>query len=135
MTHPKSMATVVVIFSGVWERSSMPAATEVMDASVVSGSISEMAPTVVVLPTPKPPAMTILTGIGGRDASLSALTDRAPGVGDSSETIDNPSQYGGVAGGFGLRCVQGQLTVGAQIVGEHPDHIQMHPQLRRDLRQ
>ena len=35
-----------------------------MAASVVSGSISEIDPTVVVLPTPKPPAMTTLSAMG-----------------------------------------------------------------------
>ena len=35
----------------------------VMTASVVSGSISETAPTSVVLPTPKPPAMTIFAEV------------------------------------------------------------------------
>ena len=39
-----------------------------MAASVVSGTISETAPTKVVLPTPKPPAMTILTGVGAVDS-------------------------------------------------------------------
>ncbi|GIJ21750.1 hypothetical protein Vlu01_23740 [Micromonospora lutea] len=37
----------------------------VISASVVSGAISEIEPTVVVLPTPKPPATRIFTGIGG----------------------------------------------------------------------
>jgi hypothetical protein len=44
----------------------------VMAASVRSGSISEMAPTKVVLPTPKPPAMTNLTDVM-RVAALSAV--------------------------------------------------------------
>ena len=35
----------------------------VISASVVSGVISETAPTKVVLPTPKPPATTILTDV------------------------------------------------------------------------
>jgi hypothetical protein len=43
-----------------------------MAASVRSGSISEMAPTKVVLPTPKPPAMTNLTDVM-RVAALSAV--------------------------------------------------------------
>src|SRR3954467_1186358 len=34
-----------------------------MTASVVSGSISETAPTMVVLPTPKPPAITIFAEV------------------------------------------------------------------------
>jgi hypothetical protein len=41
----------------------MPAV--VISASVVSGAISEIALTVVVFPTPKPPATMILTGRGG----------------------------------------------------------------------
>src|ERR1700744_6124280 len=57
--RPKSMATVVVVLSPVWVRSSMPADALVMTASVRSGLISETAPTNVVLPTPNPPATTI----------------------------------------------------------------------------
>ncbi|GAB4103708.1 hypothetical protein GCM10028790_27270 [Micromonospora taraxaci] len=45
--------------------SSTPIPAVVISASVVRGAISEIAPTVVVLPTPKPPATRILTGIGG----------------------------------------------------------------------
>ena len=48
--------------------SSTPSLTLVIAASVVSGAISEIEPTKVVLPTPNPPATTILTG-------------RAPGAG------------------------------------------------------
>jgi hypothetical protein len=64
VTRPKSMATVVVVLVVTAPASSTCAPTEVMAASVVSGGISEIAPTSVVLPTPKPPATTILTGIG-----------------------------------------------------------------------
>src|SRR5215813_9472384 len=63
VTRPKSIATVVVVLSGVWDRSSTPSLTEVMTASVVSGVISETEPTNVVLPAPKPPATTILTDV------------------------------------------------------------------------
>src|SRR3954454_1286135 len=104
--QPKSMATVVVRLRGVWLRSSTPAATSVIDASVVSGSISDIDATAVVLPTPKPPAITIFTGSGGRAGSsassgapdTSLVTEYAFGVGDGTETIDNPSQYGDVLG-------------------------------------
>src|SRR5262249_22404529 len=116
--QPKSIATVVVVLRGVWVRSSTPAATSVMAASVVSGSISEIEPTAVGLPTPKPPAITILTGSGGRTAVCAApgvppagaepwargraagsvgVTEYPPGVGDGAEAIDNPSQDGRVA--------------------------------------
>ncbi len=67
------MATVVVVLSGVIDVSSTPAATSVIAASVVSGSISETGATAVVLPTPKPPATTILTGNGGRTAAWSSV--------------------------------------------------------------
>ena len=66
--RPKSMATVVVVLSPVWVRSSMPADADVMTASVRSGLISETAPTNVVLPTPKPPATTIFAEVVEREA-------------------------------------------------------------------
>ena len=43
----------------------MPTLAVVMAASVVSGGMSERVPTMVVLPTPNPPAITIFTDIGG----------------------------------------------------------------------
>jgi hypothetical protein len=72
ITEPKSMATVVVVLSGVSDRSSTPAATSVMAASVVSGGTSETEATAVVLPTPNPPAITIFTGMGAGAGSGSA---------------------------------------------------------------
>ena len=54
---------MVVTLFGVAERSSCPALASVITASVVSGMISETDPTNVVLPTPKPPATTILAEI------------------------------------------------------------------------
>ncbi|CAM5540572.1 hypothetical protein SRIMM317S_01854 [Streptomyces rimosus subsp. rimosus] len=61
--RPKSIATVVVVLSWTWLRSSIPAEAEVITASVRSGLISETAPTNVVLPTPKPPATTIFAEV------------------------------------------------------------------------
>src|SRR5262250_1400375 len=69
VTRPKSIATVVVVLSGVWDRSSTPSLTDVITASVVSGVISETDPTNVVLPAPKPPATTILTDVTAASAS------------------------------------------------------------------
>src|SRR5262245_43724315 len=57
------MATVVVVLPGTCRVSSTPTPAEVMIASVVSGVISETEPTSVVLPTPKPPAMTIFADV------------------------------------------------------------------------
>src|SRR3954471_3342332 len=97
---PKSIAMVVVVFSTACPGSSMPTAAEVISASVVSGEISEMAPTVVVLPTPKPPATMIFTGTG-------AALRRLPGTravptmrsDDCSKATDH-SQDGLGIGGF-----------------------------------
>src|SRR3954471_15361957 len=61
--RPKSIATVVVVLPGTLRVSSTPTPAEVMMASVVSGVISETEPTNVVLPTPKPPAMTIFADV------------------------------------------------------------------------
>ena len=65
VTQPKSIATVVAVLPVRLPGVSTPTDAAVISASVVSGEISEIAPTVVVLPTAKPPATTILTGTGG----------------------------------------------------------------------
>src|SRR6201990_2810948 len=57
------MATVVVLLSGTCDRSSTSVLATVIMASVVSGVISDTEPTKVVLPTPNPPATTILTDV------------------------------------------------------------------------
>lgn len=58
--RPKSMPTVVVAFAGVPLRSSTSALSMVMGSSIRSGVTSDTLPMRVVLPTPKPPATTIL---------------------------------------------------------------------------
>src|SRR5262250_3551014 len=75
VTRPKSIATVVVVLSGVCDRSSRPSLADVITASVVSGVISDTDPTNVVLPTPNPPATTILTDViaGASDRGWATL--------------------------------------------------------------
>src|SRR6185437_3371416 len=68
--RPKSIATVVVVLSWTWLRSSIPAEAEVITASVRSGLISDTAPTNVVLPTPNPPATTIFAEVVARVGPL-----------------------------------------------------------------
>src|SRR4029450_10586905 len=75
VTQPKSMAMVVVVLRDAGPGLSTPAASSVISASVVSGEISEIAPTVVVFPTPNPPATMIFTGTGG-----GAVWRRSPGT-------------------------------------------------------
>src|SRR5258708_10179282 len=74
VTRPKSIATVIVVLSGVCDRSSRPSLAEVITASVVSGVISDTDPTNVVLPTPKPPATTILTDVIAASAAAAPET-------------------------------------------------------------
>src|SRR3954451_5669343 len=82
VSTPKSIAIVVVVLRLARPGSSMPTPAEVISASVVSGTISEIAATVVVLPTPKPPATMILTGTGARLAwGLSS---------ERTESMDHP---------------------------------------------
>src|SRR5579875_577700 len=64
------MATVVVTLSGVADRSSDSRLASVIRASVVTGSISEIDRTNVVLPAPNPPAMTILVETADGDSSV-----------------------------------------------------------------
>src|SRR3954471_12293843 len=63
LIRPKSMATVVVVLPGTCRLSSTPTLADAMMASVVRGVVSDREPTSVVLPTPKPPAMTIFADV------------------------------------------------------------------------
>src|ERR687883_1435922 len=81
--RPKSIATVVVTLPGTCRVSSTPSPADVMIASVVNGVISETEPTSVVLPTPKPPAITIFADVtrleaGRRDVSEPAKSTQHP---------------------------------------------------------
>src|SRR5690349_4295086 len=108
--RPKSMATVVVVFVRTSPALSTPAPRVVMAASVVSGGISEMAPTRVVLPTPKPPATMILTGTGaGVDTGGSECVD----------SIDQPHDQRRVVGGVDGGLARLQVTLGGEVTGEH----------------
>src|SRR6185437_11270027 len=78
VSRPKSMATVVVVLSGVCDKSSTPSLAAVITASVVSGVISDTEPTKVVLPTPKPPATTIFTEVIAASAASAAASLELP---------------------------------------------------------
>src|SRR3954468_8907672 len=92
VTPPKSMAPLVAALWVPEPASSPPTDSEVIGASVVSGLISERAPTVVVLPTPNPPELRIFTGIGGaRGLDQGAPAGPALGmVSEGSDTVDQP---------------------------------------------
>src|SRR5882724_3379794 len=118
-TVPKSMATVVVVLAGVWPTSSTPAAADVISDSVVSGVMSEMDATVVVLPTPNPPAMTIFTGVGASryvsDATYHSHDQLGVGCVGRAHDMDV------------------ETAVGVQVGDEDLRHAEVQPQFGRDL--
>src|SRR4051812_31388682 len=119
LIRPKSMATVVVVLPGTCRLSSTPTPAEVMIASVVSGVISETEPTSVVLPTPKPPAMTIFADVtrpaaGRRDMSEPAKSTQHPLQQFRAHRIGLVLQRGG--------RVHGDQAVGGHVGDDHPSH-------------
>src|SRR4051794_24984954 len=112
--RPKSIATVVVLFAGTALVSSTCTPAAVMMASVVSGVISEIAPTSVVLPAPKPPAMTIFAAV----TRLASGRSRS----EAAESNENPFQYVDplLCVARVERLVEGQDPFGDHVGDEHP---------------
>src|SRR4029453_9244477 len=127
--RPKSIATVVVPLPGTLEESSTPAPAEVITASVVSGSISETAPTSVVLPTPKPPAMTIFAEVIslGCAPARSALAKSTQHPFQQIHPLREPR--------FGSGAVQGQQSIGDHVRDQHSADPQRLPEMGRELGQ
>src|SRR5829696_1091264 len=136
------MATVVDVLRSVTPpASSTPRLCSVIAASVDSGSMSEMDPMNVVLPTAKPPAMTILTVMGeaGIPASSPAAWSCGWGATVTSEcgnAIENTLQDlevgGGWRGGGRTRVHDDQPLVG-QVTDEDPDDAQGQRQVGGQL--
>src|SRR3954454_9884023 len=130
---PKSIAIVVVVFMLAWPGSSIPTDSEVISASVVSGEISEMAPTVVVFPTPKPPATMIFTGTGAFFGAPPTRAVPTKWSGDCSKSTDHSHDGLGV-GGFVVQHLDVQLARGAQVADEDPGDAEVQAQPGGDLR-
>src|ERR1700677_2585739 len=127
VTRPKSIATVVVVLSGVCRRSSTPSDAEVITASVVSGVISDTEPTNVVLPTPKPPATTIFTDVMAESATSETALELAKSTEHPFKQLDIRgalSVVGLVNPYFAFRC---------HVSDQDPRHAQRHLQYRGDL--
>src|SRR5437763_1242635 len=77
-----------------------------------SGSISEMAPTNVVLPTPNPPLTTILTARGGSSDLL-----------ERPNTVPDPLDH---VNGYHCRRGDGGVPFGDQVPDQHPGDAQRH---------
>src|SRR5688572_25541291 len=108
--RPKSMATVVVVFVATPVVSSVSIPAVVRTSSVRNGLISLTAPTMVVLPAPKPPATRILSACGG------AASER-------TESMDNRLQSLDIGKFFCVGwVVSGDLAIGEQVAEQHPHH-------------
>src|SRR5215470_252827 len=142
--RPKSIATVVEVFrSDTPPASSMPTECSVIAASVDSGSMSEIDPMNVVLPTAKPPATTILTVVGAELGEAWEGTGCAPvpGAWARSErgnaienTLQNAQRRRRVVGGVGVRqAVDGDEVLVAEVADQDPGHPHGKVQVRRQL--
>ena len=78
VSRPKSIATVVVVLVDTAPALSTPTEYWVIGASVVSGVISLIESTKVVLPAANPPATTTLSGVIPAGAGADGLVDRRP---------------------------------------------------------
>src|SRR5689334_13046428 len=106
LIRPKSMATVVVVLRSTPVRSSTSTPTLVRTSSVCRGWISLTAPTRVVLPTPKPPAIRILTAVGC--------------CSEGSEAIDNRLEDAFVGSPRAVGFVDRDEPLLQEVVEEHP---------------
>src|SRR6201995_1929974 len=123
------MATVVVLLSGTCDRSSTSVLAMVIMASVVSGVISETEPTNVVLPTPKPPATTILTEVMAAGAPWGAPTL------DLTESTKHPFEQIEIRPALGiLPLVDANQPIGTHLRDKNPSHAQRQPQDSGDFR-
>src|SRR5690606_20485873 len=98
-------------------------------ASVVSGAISEIDPTNVVLPTPKPPATMILTGIGA-----SADAAGCAGASECLKAIEDPfqeAQVGAVPDVAGT--VDGEEALLGEVTDDDAGHTEVDVEVGRDL--
>src|SRR5450759_4916734 len=113
--RPKSMATVVPRLASAsgpaWSR---PRLSTVISASVRNGSMSEMAPTKVVLPTANPPATTIFIDTGACHGRVGD-SKRA----DAIEQLLEERDVGGDAGRGG--GIDGAGAGGGEVADEDPD--------------
>src|SRR3954454_20044965 len=127
--RPKSIATVVAVLRSVTPpASSTPTLCSVIAASVRSGSMSEMAPMNVVLPTAKPPATTILT-VTGETGVATGAPNGADGAccacgaatSERGNAIENTLQDLELSRGGRLRLRGSGMNEHEPVVGEVAD--------------
>src|ERR1700722_411333 len=125
--RPKSSATVVVVFPATPVRSSKAAPISESRSSVRRGLISLMAATMVVLPTPKPPAMRTLTACASPRSGCWARLEFANTVEYRLEKVDVGSVRGRT------RWPVDKVTTVDQVADEHLDRSEQQVQMGRDL--
>src|SRR3954447_5543531 len=115
------MATVVEIFFSTPARSSTPTLAAVIRSSVSSGATSLTEPTMVVLPTPNPPAMRIFKAVG--------MTGSEP-----TDTIHHPFDefHARLLAQCGRGLDNDQRAV-EEVTTEHLHHVHWQVQLAGDL--
>src|SRR3954464_11095250 len=119
--RPKSIATVVVVLFGVAEVSSCPTLASVIMASVVSGSISEIAPTIVVFPEPNPPATTILADEVGA-VTCGAFASESNSPKPTEHPFHEPDPGG--APHVGVGGVHHPHPEPRHVTNQHPHHAE-----------
>src|SRR5215831_4712088 len=125
--RPKSIATVVVVLPVTPVRSSTPTLTWVRASSVRSGRISLIALTSVVLPTPNPPATTILTGV-----SWAPSAARSKGA-EPIEHLLEQIEVGAGVGARGSPRQHGDLVLLDQVGKQDADHAQGQRHVSGDI--
>src|SRR5690606_2561121 len=136
--RPKSIATVVVVLRSVTPpASSTPTECSVIAASVLSGSMSEIDPMKVVLPTAKPPAITILTTVGacGVPPSATAALEGCDAIEDTLQETQGQTAVSVMRRGVGCRPtdMNGEVIFFSKVRDEHADHAQRKPGVGRKL--
>src|SRR3954452_5494693 len=132
--RPKSKATVVVVFDWTNEASSIPTPAWVIVSSVLSGRISLTDWTIVVLPTPKPPTITILRP----SLALARSGSRTSARSEVLECNEHLLQRFGlrqpsVVGAGRMRRARGDLAGVEEVAEQDLDHADGQSQVRGDL--
>src|SRR5690606_22443740 len=106
--------------------SSTPTECSVIAASVLSGSMSEMDPMKVVLPTANPPATTILTTVGA--AAPPAADVALAAVSEGGYAIENTLQHAQGQGGDlpGVRAYRGRAVHADEAFVREVGHDDTH---------
>src|SRR3954451_18435562 len=130
--RPKSMATVVARFCSIPARSSTPRPATVRGSSVRSGAISLTDPTMVVLPTPKPPAMRILTVSGAVGAPAVSVASGSEPAKAFPHFLQQVQVRG--AGRDGTWRMRGDEARLQQIAEHDHDHADREVEQRGQLR-